>query len=440
MTDPLPDTAPALEAVVPEQEFAEVLGGLAQEFVRISSAVLEKKERRWPKRFYFRLQAEADELEVALDDYGARYNRTYCVLTELTASVRGFALAGLSLTHLSKRLEGYGVLERLDAGEGALAQGALERSRQFVQDTLIRLLESWWEEARERNLALSTEVGRAEFSPESLRFRLPRNVGQAEIEDEEQRIAEVASKYLQACEMLEQSGLVEEGDPGARERLLGDHCDEQMARVFEATVHNLQSAYDTHIGHTLLEDVDDRLKHLRGHISTALHLLETVTQLTHFVERHDNEQRSELAEKHLSKVVGRHSVQEVILNDLFLWARRFLQAGVPLAEELLPRYTDLQSLDVLLPEGVTLHARPASLLVAIATHHGTPVEMSIGDQTANTSSILEVMVLVGSNPEAREFRFRGDAKPLLDIQRLFESGLGEQGLQKLPPELDYLRR
>ena len=46
------------------------------------------------------------------------------------------------------------------------------------------------------------------------------------------------------------------------------------------------------------------------------------------------------------------------------------------------------------------------------------------------------MVLVGSNAEAREF----DAKPLADIRHLFEAGLGEEGMDKLPAELDYLRR
>ncbi len=440
MTDLTPESSPALEAIVPEQEFLGLLGQLVAEFATIASTVLAQREARWPKRFYFRLQAEADELEVALDDYGARYNRTFCVLTELTASARGFALAGLSLTHLTKRLEGYGVLQELTDEEALAAQGALEQARCFVQDSLIRLLEAWRAEVGARGVQLADAAGGAEFAPESIRFRLPRNVGQAVIEDEEKRIAEVASKYLQAAEMLEDSGLASEDDPGTRDRLLGDCCDEQMARVFEATVHNLQSAYDTHIGHTRVEEADDRLRRLRGHISTALHLLQTVTQLTHFVERHDSEQRAEMAETHLSKLVARHDVQRVILNELFTWARRFLRAGVPLAEELLPRYTDLQSLDVLLPEGLSLHARPASLLVAIATHHGTPVEMSIGEKTANASSILEVMVLVGSHPEAREFRFRGDAKPLLDIQQLFESGLGERGLDQLPASLDYLRR
>ena len=431
---------PSLEAVVPEREFSHLLGDLAADFAEITSAVLASEEARWPKRFYFRLHGEADELEVALDDYGARHNRTFCVFTELTASIRGFSLAGLCLTHLAKRLQGYGALGSLPKDLASEAELGIERGRAFVQGCLVRLTEAWWDQAKELGLPLKKSPKAVLFSPDSVRFRLPRNVGQQDLEDETQRIAEVASKYLQALEMLQECGLQTEIDPASRDRLLATHCDEQVARVFEATVHNLQSAYDTFIGNTRLEAADSRLTRLRGHISTSLHLLEAITHLTHFVERHDNDQRAELAEHHLSQIIDRHEVQAIVLNDLFQWARALLAAGEGLAQELLPRYTDLQTLQVELPEGLTLHARPASLVVAITNHHGTPVEMAIGDQKANASSILEVMVLVGSNPEAKDFEFLGDAKPLRDLALLFEFGLGERGMDQLPDGLQYLRR
>ena len=46
---------------------------------------------------------------------------------------------------------------------------------------------------------------------------------------------------------------------------------------------------------------------------------------------------------------------------------------------------------------------------------------------------------VGSAPETQVFLFRGDENPLRDIQILFEAGLGEYGIDELPPELGYLR-
>jgi hypothetical protein len=49
-----------------------------------------------------------------------------------------------------------------------------------------------------------------------------------------------------------------------------------------------------------------------------------------------------------------------------------------------------------------------------------------------------VLICAGSNPEARTCRFRGDARPLRDLRRLFEARLGEEGLDALPAELGYL--
>ncbi len=49
------------------------------------------------------------------------------------------------------------------------------------------------------------------------------------------------------------------------------------------------------------------------------------------------------------------------------------------------------------------------------------------------------MIAAGSHVEARRYTFRGDENPLGDIARLFESALGEEGIDKLPDQLSYLR-
>jgi hypothetical protein len=49
------------------------------------------------------------------------------------------------------------------------------------------------------------------------------------------------------------------------------------------------------------------------------------------------------------------------------------------------------------------------------------------------------MILAGSNPEHRKLVFRGDTRPLEDLRRLFEAGIGEWGLERLPEDLGYLR-
>jgi hypothetical protein len=203
-------------------------------------------------------------------------------------------------------------------------------------------------------------------------------------------------------------------------------------------VHNLQSAYDTYIKNTVLESKDERLSRLRGHASVTLHLLEAVTHLTHFVERHEGGVRSDDADT-VERLVSRARVRDVTLNHLLLWAARFMAAGRSLAEELLPAYTDVQSYEVELSDDLMIHARPAALIVGIVNRHATPVEMNIGEQRFNAGSILELMIAVGSNPRVRRFVFRGDVNPLRDIALLFAHRLGEDGIDSLPDELAYLR-
>ena len=88
---------------------------------------------------------------------------------------------------------------------------------------------------------------------------------------------------------------------------------------------------------------------------------------------------------------------------------------------------------------VELHARPVSLIARIVDHYGTPVQMTIGDTTCYAGSILQVLMAIGSNTDAREVTFEGDSKPLEDLRVLFDCGMGETETP-LPKELAYLVR
>lgn len=427
-----------LDKLVPEQDFARLLVQRSRDFLSLAAAPASAP---WSKRRLFELSYEANLLESLLDDYGARTNRTYSTFTELVASARGFALAGLSLEHLARRLPGYGVIDVLPSMERRAALADVELANGFVRDRLVRLLGALLDEARA--LGISSRVpgdGAAPAEEEVRRFRLPQTVGQSSLDDEEHRVAEIASKYLAAVKMLDQIGLRSFDDPDARERFLRERCREEQARVFQTTVHNLQSAYDTYIKNTLVESTDGRLPRLRGHVSASLHLLEVVTQLTHFVERHERGLRSDLADATLQRLVPRAEVRQVTLDRLLVRARLFLAAGRELAEGLLPSYLKPCSLVLELPPDVHLHARPMALIVGVVSHHGTPVELRLGEKSCSAGSILELMVALGSNPGCRRVEFCGDERPLRDLERLISAGCGERGAGSLPPDLAYLRR
>src|SRR5262245_5033964 len=347
----------SLEELISERQFSGLLQTHAAVFFRLSNTLLAPGCPPWNKKHYFQLSSEADALESFLDDYGAPFNRSYCYTRELVASVRGFALTGYSVAHLAGRLESYGAPSWMSGGEFAAVQRSLARVLLFLRETVTRMLQA----ARLEMQALGAEMTpegfpESNFMPVVARRRLPRNMGQADLLAEEQKIAEVAAKYLQACQMLSEIGVRPLADSAERERFLARVCTEEQARVYEATVHNLQSTYDTHIRNTKIEASDQRLSQLRGHASAALHMLEAVTQLVHFIERHESEVRSEEAKRRISDMVDRALVQEMASNELLVWADRFLQSGAHLAEELLAVFTNVQELEIELPERLNMHA------------------------------------------------------------------------------------
>ncbi len=426
----------SLEQLIEERQFAGLLQTHGEAFFRLSNSLLGQVPGGWNKRHYFQLIHEANTLESFLDDYGARFNRTYSFFTELVASLRWFAMTGHSLSHAAGRLASYGLAGwRADS---ASLEEKLGQAIAFCTRTSGLLLGALAEEARSLGVELTPEAfPESNFLPVVARRRLPRNVGQTDPVDDAQKVAEVASKYLNACDMLEDLGARPIAEAGERRAFLKRACSEELARVYEATVHNLQSSYDTYLQNTVAEAEDKRLPGLRGHISCALHLLASVTYLTHFFERHEDVVRSEEVKQRVGALVNRNEVQGVIL-ELLVLATRILADGRSLALELLPEYTNVQQLEIELSDGLIMHARPAALIVGIVNHYGTPVEMEIAGQTCNAGSILELLVCVGSNPDVRHFLFRGDENPLRDIRLLFESELGEDGLDALPAPLSYL--
>jgi phosphotransferase system HPr-like phosphotransfer protein len=430
----------SFERLILERQFVGLLQAHAEVFFRLSNSLLAPGAGSWNKKHYFQLVNESDALESFLDDYGARYNRTYAFLTELVASLRWFAHAGYSISHAFSRLESYGAPGWGTLEEWHETRRSIEGGLAFLQEIAIRLIRSARAEAQRLTIELTPEsFPESNFMPVVARRRLPRSVGQAELQEEEQKVAEVVTKYLQACEQFADMRVRRIQDPKDRHAFFSRVCTEALARTYEATVHNLQSTYDTHIQNTVLEASDDRLHRLRGHASAALHLLEAVTHMSHFIERHETDIRSEDAKRKISELVERPDVEGVALNVFLYWADRFIRSGQVLAEALLREYTKLVELELELPEHLALHARPAALIVGIVNHHSTPVEVEIAGRRCNAGSILELLVAVGSQPHQRRFRFRGDERPIRHIALLFEAELGERGLHALPQELDYLR-
>jgi phosphotransferase system HPr (HPr) family protein len=178
------------------------------------------------------------------------------------------------------------------------------------------------------------------------------------------------------------------------------------------------------------------LHQLRGHTTVTYHLLVMATDMVHFYERHENDIRHEPARELIANVVPKSRILDVAVNIYLRYAYVFVEECSDLAARVLTTFVTQEEVELKLPAGLTLHARPLALIVQIARHHGSPIEVSIEGETCLASSLMSLIMLAGKYPDSAVMRAKGDAAAVSDLQALFKSGMGEVG--DLPSELAYL--
>lgn len=425
-----------VQGILTERRFLPLVETKSQELWLLANTLIESSSESWPRAHLFQLLRGADELEAFLDDFGARENRAFHTYRELCAAIRWIGLALYSLGQPLLRLDRI-TLPSKESQERATAD--LTAATVFLQQALLKTLRRFRDEVKNLDLQWPEGEYPEEMLPKSLtRQRLPRDLA------EERSGAEPASKTAQFVarllglhERMARLPLRERTEASAIHQAMADWSTEENARLHEAKMHNLQSQYDTHLEGTA--DESDELKLLREVVGCALGLLEATTALSHFYERHQRLDRRGPARRLLESLVDRDRVADIAVNVCSHYSFVLLCSVEGLAQEILEASTRQVVASLPVAKGIALHARPASLIVSIVNHHGTPVEMEIDGHRCNAASMMQVLVLAGSHREAAEVLFRGDERPLNDLRCLFENNLGESGLETLPAQLSYLR-
>ncbi len=422
------------DVVIREEEVRGLLPGAAAEFGGQAAAAVADPGLLDKAAFVASLGRLAHVLETWLDDFGARQNRTFVTFGELVACVRGLSVVRETNLHLGRRLGNYHTL--VDARP---LVADLQRSGEVLARALHRLLEVLQREAARLGLAWQpADAADSEDELLSQRRLLPRNLGEEETVDERQHIAEIGTRFLQ---VLQTSRSLDLGFSRPREALpefVHERATEERCRWYESSVHSIQSMYDTYVLHTSVERDHPWLQSLRGHTSVALHLLEMATALVHFYERHENDIRHEPARQAITAVVPKDAVLDVAVNVCLRYAYLYVESASATAHQILRTFVRQATTTLCMPTGVTLHARPLALIVQVARHYGTPLEIAFDGEVCPASSLMALILVGGRHPRPKEIRVTGDARALRDLEQLFQSGLGEGG-RALPPELDYLR-
>ena len=420
------------DVIIREEEFGLLLPDATREFGAWTAAVLAEPDLLSVQPFVSQLGQRAHALETFLDDFGARQNRSFVTLGELVASVRGLTAVLESALHLRSRLPRYQVLI-----DRAPLANDLERALTTVGESLLAILQRYVVETRRWRC----EPERADVLRDGevdQRRLLPRNLDEEDSVDERHHIAEIGARFLKVVETSRSLDLGFVRPADKLPEFVATHASEERCRWYESTVHSIQSIYDTYVLRTSLEREHPWLQSLRGHVSASLHLLEMATGLVHFYERHENDIRHEAARNAISEVVSKQSILDVAVNVCLRHAYLYVEGASATATRILNTFVRQAMVSLPMPAGVTLHARPLALIVQIARHYGTPLEISFDGERCSAGSLMSLIMLGGRHPRPQAIQARGDARALRDLEALFAWDLGENQRDP-PPGLDYLK-
>ena len=395
------------------------------------------------KKLYLELAASSQLLEDFLDFHGAKNNKNWYFYRELSAVVRHLSLGSYAQKHISTRLVFYGLDEIEDFKREGYA------TLDFLSGTLIKVASVILDEAKRLNIPVPVEsFDPADFPGVATTDTLDYDIDDLNKDQQKKNIVNIASEFLSVAENFEQ---LEFYEPYAIKEILEivpTKVNEVTVRSFEMLVHNLQSSFDTYVIHGGYRFGNRKLKDLRGIFSAVFHLLQMIGRLLHFYERHlykaGYKSIYKKVQERLSSVIDPGVLLDRTINYGLYYVCRFLTAGKTLAREILNENIERSSIAVGVPEKLGFHSRPCMLVAKVVKYYGGQVEMCVGEDKFDASSVLDLQWAGGkiNKENITEVIFEGDSRALKDLEILAGVNYGEDTIGKgipLPKELKYLR-
>ncbi len=213
-------------------------------------------------------------------------------------------------------------------------------------------------------------------------------------------------------------------------------------------MHSLQSSFDTYVIHGGFRFGKRKLKQLRGYISVVLHLLQMMGRLLHFYERHlykaGYKNIYKKVRDRLASIIHPETLLDRLVNYGLYYICHFLSTGKRLAREILNENIERSFITVGIPVKLGFHSRPSLLVAKIVQHYGGQVELCVGEDRFDASSVLDIQWAGGKiqKENITKVTFEGDVRALKDVEKLASINYGEDSMGKgvsLPDELKYLR-
>jgi phosphotransferase system HPr-like phosphotransfer protein len=274
------------------------------------------------------------------------------------------------------------------------------------------------------------------------------DIDDEDLAQQKRNVVKIASEFLDIAKRFDELGFYE---PYDMEKILGivpANINEVKVRRFEMLVHNLQSAFDSYVMHGGYRFGNRKLKLFRGYFSVVFHLLNIIGRLLHFYERHLYEVGYKAIYKEVCERLAVLIPPEILLdrtiNYGLYYVCVFLNGGKKLAKEILNENIERSSIRAGIPRERGFHSRPSLMVAKIVQYYGGQVELCVGEDRYDASSVLDIQWAGGKiqKENIKEVIFEGDVRALRDIAILASVNYGEDSMGKgipLPKELSYLK-
>jgi len=434
-----------LQGVLKNFSFDEKVKIFSYDYLRCCVYIsnLEQDSIFFTKKLFSRLIESSQILEDFLDYHGAKNNKNWYYYRELSAAVRHLSIGSYSQKHILNRLVFYDLVNTEDFEREGRA------TFNFLIKSLMKLAPVILDEARRLNISVPDDnFDTFEFPGVTTNDLLDYDIDDEDKDLQKKHIVKIASEFLCIARNFDHLGFYEPYDLKKILEIVPDKINEVEIRQFEMVVHNLQSAFDTYVIHGGYRFGNRKLKELRGCFSVVFHLLQMTGRLLHFYERHLYEAGYKniykKVQEQLSLLVDPEVLLDRTINYGLYYVCHFLTTGKHLAGEILNENIERSSISVGVPVKLGFHSRPSLLVAKIVRHYGGQVELCVGEDRFDASSVLDIQWAGGKiqKENITEVKFEGDVRALRDIKILTSVNYGEDTMGKgvpLPKELSYLK-
>lgn len=375
---------------ISDEQFKEVIAKRSTSLLRIANYLVQYKHFKeiLTRPLLGELMSKSLQMEELLDTYGARNNQKWQPYRLLTATIKQFSDISYELLHIKHSTPAYKLLEiKKDfLGDTDLA---LEFTGTVLQQAAIQMINL----AADMELDFPTEeVDKSTFEENLPPGRLTADMAVRKIGTVSKTVILLATAFLNLADESELVGSysqtkIEKAEE--EEDYISDTISEENLRQLELRFHNLQSLYDTYVSETEVEDLDQNLPTLRGHISVVLHLVRIATMIAHYYERHVYKQAINLKACQ-SLLVNSGELIKMLTEYCLNYTSRYLSSANKMCQQMLRKYAKIGEIEVEVPRYRGFHVRPSTLIAKIVLHYGSKVDIKLDVESYNAALPLDI--------------------------------------------------